>query len=105
MCGVLELSNEQAQLNGYRSRGHINPVLSGTKDSGTVRLFCHGPGIPGSPMSYCSCDLWRAQRDADRAARRGPDALRDERTPRPTSVDPELAEAVNLAYGLNGNDG
>lgn len=100
VCGVLELSNERAQLGGYRSRGHIDPVLSGTRDGGTVRLFCHGQGIPGSPMSYCSCELWRAQRDAELAARRGPDALVDEQTPRPASIDPELADVVNLAYGL-----
>lgn len=86
VCGVLELSNDGADAHGFQSRGQVSALMSGRKDTRTVRRFCAGRGIPGSPMSYCSCEIWRAQREADWAARRGPDALIDEAAARPPAT-------------------
>jgi hypothetical protein len=83
VCGVLELSNDGAHVQGFTSRGQVNALMSGQKDRRTVQGFCAGQGIPGSRISYCSCAIWRAQREADWAARRGPDALIDDAAARP----------------------
>lgn len=80
---MLELSNDGAHVRGFTSRGQLPALMSGRKDSGTVRHFCAGRGIPGSEISYTACALWRAQREAEWAARKGPDALRDEKAQRP----------------------
>lgn len=100
ICGVLELSNHGAHAHGFTSRGQVSPVISGTRDAGTVHGFCAGAGIPGSRCSYTACAIWRAGREADWAQRRGPDALRDEQSDRRPTVDPELAEAVSLSWGM-----
>lgn len=83
ICGALELSNDGAHVNGFQSRGQVSALMSGKSDPRTVRGFCAGDGVPGSPRSYCSCVIWRAQRQAEWAARRGPDALRDDQAARP----------------------
>lgn len=78
VCGVLELANDGAQINGFTHRAEVSALFSGTRDAGTVHNFCAGRGIPGSPMSYCSCAIWQAEKqriDDQRAA--GPDGLRD----------------------------
>jgi hypothetical protein len=89
-CGVLELSNEGAHAHGFQSRGKVPALMSGRHDARTVHGFCAGPGVPGSRLSYCSCAIWRAQREAEWAARRGQDALRDSEATRPPAIDRDL---------------
>jgi hypothetical protein len=102
LCGVLELSNDDAQLNGYRDRGQVNAMFSGSRDAGTVQNYCAGRGIPGSPMSYCACVIWRAEKARIEAARAaGQDGLRDPSAARPPTIDPELAEHVKLTAGAS----
>jgi hypothetical protein len=79
LCGVLALANDGAHIGGVTARGQVSPLMSGSKDPNIVRFQCAGTGVPGSHMSYCACELWRAQRDAELAGRRGPGALRDEK--------------------------
>lgn len=83
ICGVLELANDDAELDGYRSRGQVSALVSGSRDRGTVHNFCAGRGIPGSRASYCSCAIWRAEKARIAAARHGQDALVDEQAARP----------------------
>lgn len=82
LCGVLAKSNDGAHVGGFTSRGQMDPMFYGDKDPSVIRHACHGRGVPGSPASYCACVIWRAQRDAERAGRKGPDALRDEQATR-----------------------
>jgi hypothetical protein len=97
VCGVLEQSNQGANVGGFHSRGQLPALISGRADPKVVLGFCCGPGVPGSRLSYCSCVLWRAEKQ--RLAR-GDSELRDELAQRPPEVDPELAEVVRLAYGM-----
>lgn len=83
VCGVLEQANSGAEIGGWEQRGQITARLSGSADRSTVRALCAGTGIPGSAISYCACELWRARRHADWANRTGPDSLRDEKATRP----------------------
>jgi len=84
VCGVLERANDDAELHGFRARGQVSALMSGSKDSGTVLNFCAGQGIPGSPASYCCCAIWRAEKARIAAARRaGQDGLVDEQASRP----------------------
>lgn len=102
LCGVLANSNEGAHIAGVTRRGQVDPVFHGDRDPSIVRFTCLSPGVPGSRMSYCACVLWRAQRDADRAGRRGPDALRDEQATRPrnrTGHAPPVADALTALEG------
>lgn len=88
VCGVLEIANEGAEVGGFTERGHVSALFSGSRDAGTVQNFCAGRGIPGSPMSYCSCVIWQAEKDRIAAQRKaGPDGLRDPgRRERPAPV-------------------
>lgn len=93
ICGVLELSNDGAHVAGFASRGQVSALMSGRKDPRTVAGFCAGQGVPGSPRSYCSCEIWRAEKARIAAARRaGMDGLRDDAAVRPP-VTRELVEA------------
>lgn len=79
ICGVLELANDGAQIAGRRRGAEVSALMSGTRMAATVELFCAGRGIPGSPMSYCACAIWRAEKARIAAGRStGPDGLRDE---------------------------
>jgi hypothetical protein len=77
LCGVLNQANDGAHVAGFTGRGQVSPLMSGRDDPNVVAFQCAGQGVPGSPASYCACALWRAQRDAERAGRRGPGALHD----------------------------
>jgi hypothetical protein len=82
LCGVLELSNDGAHAHGFQSRGQVSALMSGAKDAKTVAGFCCRSGA-GEPGGYVRCAIWRAQREAEWAARKGPDALRDDAAARP----------------------
>lgn len=104
VCGVLELSNHGAHVNGYQDKGHVSPVLSGTQDRLTVHGFCAGKGLPGSRCSYTACAVWRAAREADWASRKGPDALRDPDSDRQGFLDPEHADALRAGEHLTSGE-
>lgn len=92
LCGVLADANDGAHVGGFRSRGQVDALFRGDKDPSTIRFACHGQGVPGSPMSYCACVIWRARRDADRAGRR---EMRDtEATRMQAGPDPRVADAL-----------
>ena len=82
LCGVLLRSNDDAEIGGVRARGQVDPVMSGRADASTVRGFCTGTGIPGAPVSYCSCALWVAEKDRIAAGRAD---LQDAQTARPSA--------------------
>lgn len=93
ICGVLHRANDGAHIGGFSAKGQVGALISGRTDAGTVRNFCAGQGVPGSPASYCSCRLWRAEKQRIAAARRmGPDGLRDEQAGR--QGDSPAAERV-----------
>lgn len=96
LCGVLELANDGAHVRGWAAKGRISAMMDGESDARTVHGFCAGRGIPGSPVSYCACAIWRAQREAEWAARKGPDALRDEQAIRPDRDFSALEDARDL---------
>lgn len=104
ICGVLELANDGAHAHGFHSRGQISPVMSGTKDARTVHGYCAGTGLPGSICCYTACAIWRAQREAEWAARRGPDALRDEQAVRAPRLDQDLAAALRVGSHLTDDE-
>lgn len=100
VCGVLEQANEGAEIGGWEERGQITARLSGSRDRSTVRNLCAGRGVPGSAVSYCSCVLWQAQKEAEWAQRHGPDALRDPIADRPPAVRDRIdAPAVGSLVG------
>lgn len=101
VCGVLENSNDGAHIAGNRDRGQVSPIFSGARDARIVAGFCAGQGIPGSLASYCSCAVWRAEKERIRAGRpAGPNGLRDGQATRPPEIDPELAEFVRMVHGV-----
>lgn len=69
VCGVLDKANDGAHVGGFTARGQVSALMSGKRDPSVVEHACCG--------DYTACLIWRAQRDAERATRRGPDALRD----------------------------
>lgn len=71
VCGVLENANRRAQEG---QRGQVSALFDADTNPRTVHGFCAGPGIPGSPASYCSCAIWRAEK----SSLRGRHALRDD---------------------------
>lgn len=98
-CGVLAASNRGAHVGGFTSRGQVSPIRSGDEDRLAVHTYCCGTGVPGALNSYDACPIWRAAKEAEWAARRGPDALRDKQATRPPDIDPELREFVRLSAG------
>lgn len=82
-CGVLAESNVGESIDGFTHRAEVDPIFSGSRDSGTVNLKCAGDGVPGSELSYCTCVIWQSERDAADARRRGPGALVDPASHRP----------------------
>lgn len=96
ICGVIDGSNEGAEIGGWERRGKVTPVVSGTRDPATIRYLCAGRGVPGSETSYCACVLWRAQRQADWADRHGPGALRDDLAIRPPAVRDKLTDIPDV---------
>jgi len=77
VCGVLDRSNDGAQLNGLTERGQVTPLFDGRRDANTVTLLCCGSDGAGGRCYYTECVLWRAAKETDWAGRSGPDALRD----------------------------
>lgn len=100
LCGVLDQSNDGAEVDGYESRGQVSPIISGSQDQRPISTYCCGCGVPGGLVSYTACPIWRAAKEAEWARRRGPDALRDTDAARPPDIDPGLREFVQLSAGV-----
>jgi hypothetical protein len=98
ICGVLELANDGASVRGFQSHGRTSALMDGESDFRTVHGFCCRFGA-GEPAGYVRCVIWRARREAEWAARRGPDALRDDQAVRPDRDFSALEEAAALAAG------